>query len=314
MKLAVNISLHTMNPELRCRMMNNRFAGERIDDLRRMAKAGIKLNIQIVLCKGINDGDRLRFTLDELFELGVEAVAVVPVGLTKYRDGLYPLQPIDSETAAETIDIIDEYQKRFIRKYSRRTVYASDEFFIKANRTIPGANYYDDYPQYENGVGFIRVFADEFLTELKENFGKNLTPKEKFLLITGESSYAHVKRLVDYSKKLFPAINCEVVSIKNNFFGGGVTVTGLLVGSDIIEQIGKNRCKRARLDTKNSKTVECAPSTEKATILLISDMFKADTELFLDNTTKEDVEKALNMKAEIIPRDGQIIFKRICGQ
>jgi putative radical SAM enzyme (TIGR03279 family) len=296
MKLAINVSLHTTDPELRCRMMNNRFAGKRIADLRRIAKAGNKINIQIVLCKGINDGEKLKSTLDDLLAMGIEAVAVVPVGLTAYRDGLYPLQPIDAETASETIDIIEFYQNLFVHKTGRRSVYASDEFFIKAGRNIPPADYYDDFPQYENGVGFMRVFADEFLAELKANLGRR--PKNKTLIVTGESAYGFISNLIDYTKKLFPDLQCEVKAIKNNFFGGGVSVTGLLVGSDIIEQIGKYYRKDDNLDS---------------TILLIRDMFKADTELFLDNTTRKDVEDKLQRRVEIIDRDGAKIFQRITG-
>ncbi|MDR0943821.1 MAG: DUF512 domain-containing protein [Ruminococcus sp.] len=311
MKLAINISLHTTDPELRCRMMNNRFAGERIADLRRIAAAGNKVNIQIVLCKGINDGEKLKSTLDDLLDMqnSIEAIAVVPVGLTSHREGLYPLQEIDAETAAETIDIIGFYQTLFERKTGRKTCYASDEFFIKADRNIPGADYYDDYPQYENGVGFLRVFADEFLRELKVNL--HLRPKSNTLIITGESAYPFISNLIDYTKKLFPDLKCEVKAIKNNFFGGGVTVTGLLVGSDIIEQLSTSWCKGARLDGENPETAECASDTDNATILLLRDMFKADTELFLDNTTRKDVEEALFRRVEIIDRDGAKVFKRI---
>jgi putative radical SAM enzyme (TIGR03279 family) len=297
MKLAINVSLHTTNPELRCRMMNNRFAGEKIAALRRLAAAGVKINIQIVLCKGINDGERLKSTLDDLLEMGVGAIAVVPVGLTAHREGLYPLKPVDAETAAETIDIIDYYQSLFLARYGHKTVTASDEFFIKAGRNIPPASYYDDYPQYENGVGFLRVFADEFLSELRENVGKKAVGG-KSIIVTGESAYKFIANLIDYTKKLFPDINCEVFKVKNNFFGGGVTVTGLLVGSDIIEQIGNYKCKGEESDTA---------------ILLLRDMFKADTELFLDNLTRADVENKLGMKTEIIDRDGAQIFKRITG-
>jgi putative radical SAM enzyme (TIGR03279 family) len=297
MKLAINVSLHTTDPELRCRMMNNRFAGERIAGLRRIAAAGNKINIQIVLCKGINDGEKLGSTLDDLLEMGVEAVAVVPVGLTAYRDGLFPLQSIDAGTAAETIDIIEYYQSLFQNRTGRKTCYASDEFFIKAGRNIPSADYYDDYPQYENGVGFLRVFADEFLAELKANIGRK--PKGSTIIVTGESAYPFISNLIDYAKKLFPDLKCEVWAIKNNFFGGGVSVTGLLVGSDIIEQLSWSWCKYDNLDT---------------TILLSKDMFKADTELFLDNKTRKDVEEALQRRVEIIPRDGRAVFRRISGR
>jgi NifB/MoaA-like Fe-S oxidoreductase len=290
-------------------MMGNRFAGDCIDSLRRIAAAGNKVNIQLVLCRGINDGDELRFTLNELYNLGnIYAIAAVPVGLTKHRDGLFPLAPFDKESSQAVIDIIEEFADKFSarderqngypedacgRIPGRRSVYASDEFFLKAGKPIPDKNYYDDFPQYQNGVGFIRAFTDEFLYELRRNIScrKNYRG-EKYILITGESSYQSVSCLVDYAKNFFN-INTTVIPVKNNFYGGGVNVTGLLTGGDIISALsGKNL---------------------SGTLLLINDMFKKDTELFLDNKTRGDVEEALKLPCEIIRRDGVEILRKIAG-
>jgi NifB/MoaA-like Fe-S oxidoreductase len=309
MKLPVNVSLHTMNPELRVKMMGNRFAGECIESLRRIVAAGNKVNIQLVLCRGINDGAELRFTLNELYNLGnIYAIAAVPVGLTKHRDGLFPLEPFDKDSSQAVIDIIEEFARKFAarderqngypedelgRIPGRRSVYASDEFFLKAGKPIPNKDYYDDFPQYENGVGFVRAFADEFLYELRENIScrKNFRG-EKYILITGEGSFEPVSRLVAYAKNFYN-INTTVFKVKNNFYGGGVNVTGLLTGGDIISALsGENL---------------------SGTVLLIEDMFKKDTELFLDDKTRGDVEETLKLPCEIIRRDGTQIFKKIAG-
>jgi putative radical SAM enzyme (TIGR03279 family) len=294
MKIPVNISLHTMNPELRAKMMGNRFAGDCIENLRRIAAAGNKVNIQLVLCRGINDGDELRFTLRELYNLGnINAIAAVPVGLTAHRDGLCPLTPFDRASARAVIDITREFAEKFAARDGRRTVYASDEFFLLAGEPIPPASYYDDYPQYENGVGFVRAFADEFLYELR----RNIKDREnyhggKYIIITGESAFESVNRLVNYAKNFYN-INTVVIPVKNRFFGGGVNVTGLLTGGDIVSELsGKNL---------------------SGTVLLLEDMFKKDTDLFLDNKTLRDVENNLRLPCETIRRDGTEVFRKIAG-
>ncbi|MBR2912521.1 MAG: DUF512 domain-containing protein, partial [Oscillospiraceae bacterium] len=170
MKLNINVSVHTTNPELRCKMMNNRFAGEKLDYLRQMSDAGIRLNCQIVLCPGLNDGDELRRTLTDLGGMlpALQSVAVVPVGLTKFRDNLYPLEGFTKETAAEALDLIAEFQEKFLEEYGTRTVFPSDEFFLLAEREIPDGVYYEEYSQYENGVGMLRSLADEFHAAMED--------------------------------------------------------------------------------------------------------------------------------------------------
>ena len=169
MKLNINVSVHTTNPELRCLMMHNRFAGEKIAFLRQMADAGISMNCQIVLCPGLNDGDELRRTLTDLGSLmpNVNSVAIVPVGLTKFREGLYPLTLFNEKTAGEAIDIIEGFQHEFLEKYGTRLVFPSDEFYLIAKRPLHDADFYEEYPQYENGVGMLRSLYDEFESALK---------------------------------------------------------------------------------------------------------------------------------------------------
>jgi putative radical SAM enzyme (TIGR03279 family) len=300
MHLSVNVSLHTMNPALRVKMMNNRFAGEGINYLRRMVEAGVKVNIQMVLCPGINDGAELEYTLSELFNLfavsqSIESIAAVPVGLTKYRDGLFPLEPFDKTGAKAVIETIDTFGERFKERFGRRMVYASDEFFLLAGLPVPDTGYYEDYPQYENGVGFLRSFTDEFYAAMDETAVETAagtpTVGAPTIIITGESAYSTLVLLIEDAKSRFPGIDCTVIKVKNNFFGGHVTVTGLLTGSDIIAALQNlNLC---------------------GTVLINEDCFKKDTELFLDDTTLSDVSNALGCKCEKIPRDGFAVFERI---
>ena len=182
MRLNINVSVHTTNPELRCKMMNNRFAGEKLKYLKQIADSGLMLNCQIVLCPGLNDGEELVRTLDDLEKLmpNISSVAVVPVGLTKFREGLYPLEPFTPEKSAEALAIIEEKQQKCLEKYGTRMVFASDEFYINAGREIPNADYYEDYPQYENGVGLMRSLIDEF-TDLLRISGERFV-SVKFLL------------------------------------------------------------------------------------------------------------------------------------
>jgi NifB/MoaA-like Fe-S oxidoreductase len=255
----------------------------------------------MVLCPGVNDGAELKYTLSELFDLfarsqSIESIAAVPVGLTKYRDGLCPLEPFEKTGAKAVIDIIDTYGERFKTRFGRRMVYASDEFFLLAGLPVPDTGYYEDYPQYENGVGFLRSFTDEFYAAMDEaatgaeGAGTIGAPT---IIITGESAYSTLILLIEDAKSRFPQIDCTVIKVKNNFFGGHVTVTGLLTGSDII----------AALQSLNIH----------GTVLINEDCFKKDTELFLDDTSLSDVSNALGLKCERIKRDGFAVFERIYG-
>lgn len=282
MRLNINVSVHTTNPELRCRMMKNRFAGEKLRYLRELDEAGISLNCQIVLCPDLNDGAELRRTLDDLCALeNINSVAVVPLGMTKYRSGLEALRPVDGDCAAETIDIISEYQGKMLEKHGFRAVFAADEFFLLAERELPPAEYYEDYPQYENGVGMLRLLEDEFLAD-----AKTLRPESPVScsIATGAAAFPMINALAEKLCADFPMLSCRVYKIRNDFFGESITVAGLVTGGDLIAQL------RDR---------------ELGDYLLISSsMLRSGEELFLDDVTVDDAEKALGVPLRISAADG----------
>lgn len=293
MKLGINISVHTTNPELRCKMMNNRFAGEKLSYLRQMADAGISMNCQIVLCPGLNDSDELRRTLTDLGNLmpNISSVAVVPVGLTKYREGLYPLTLFDSVGAAVNIDIIEEFQQKFLKEYGTRLVFPSDELYLTAGKTIPGADFYEDYPQYENGVGMLRSLHDEFSEGLDE-VDTDISERE-ISIATGAAAYGFISALVQSAEKKHKGLKCHVYKIVNRFFGETITVTGLLTAADIMEQLKGKPLGRE---------------------LLISDsMIMKNSDLFLDDHSIGDVEKALDIKIRTVSNDGYDLLNAILG-
>lgn len=294
MKLSINVSVHTTNPELRCKMMNNRFAGEKLDYLRQFAEAGISMNCQIVLCPGINDGAELERTLTDLGKLmpSIQSVAVVPVGLTKFRDGLYPLKLFDKESAGKALDLIEDFRRDFLKKYGTRLVFPADEFYITAERPLPSGEEYEDYSQYENGVGMIRSLIDEFDSAFKMAEDDEIKPCSTSIA-TGELSYKYICELIEKTEKKWHNINCKVYKIRNDFFGETITVTGLITGQDLIAQL------------KDKPLGD--------TLLISSNMIKKDSDLFLDDYTISDVEKALNIKIRMVNNDGFELFDAITG-
>lgn len=293
MKLNINVSVHTTNPELRVKMMHNRFAGEKLKYIYQLAENGIKLNCQIVCCPNLNDGDELRRSLSDLGELmpNISSMAVVPVGLTKYRDGLFPLTCFTKESASETIDIISGYQKIFLEKFGTRTVFPSDEFFLIAQRELPPMEYYEDFPQYENGVGMMRSLIDEFenALELAEWEGG----KRHVSIATGYLAYKNVKRLAEKAEKYFPLLKCDVYRIRNDFFGETITVTGLITCQDLIAQLkGKNLGEN---------------------LLISTSMLRRDSTVFLDDMTVEEAEKKLDVKICPVQNDGYELLDAIIG-
>lgn len=294
----VNISVHTMNPELRVKMMKNKNAGESLKIIKRLADAGISMNTQLVLCPGINDGAELRRSIEELsaFYPSVQSIAAVPVGLTKFRDGLEKIEPYNKQTASEVIDIIEEYSSKFRKEFGTGLVYPADEFFIKAERDLPSEEYYDDYPQLDNGVGLVRSFYNDFLYEL-ENCNENPTNK-KATLATGVDFYPYLAELCKKAEAKFN-IKIEVRKIINNFFGETITVSGLVTGQDIANQL------------KNTDLGECLllPSS------MISD-YTNHTEnknKFLDDMTVEELEETLNTKIILTSGNGGQLLKDILG-
>ncbi|MDE6426854.1 MAG: DUF512 domain-containing protein [Ruminococcus sp.] len=293
MKLNINVSVHTTNPELRVKMMHNRFAGEKLKYIRQLADNGISLNCQIVCCPNLNDGDELRRSLTDLGELmpNISSMAVVPVGLTKFRDGLFPLTCFTPEKASETIDIISEFQEIFLEKYGTRTVFPSDEFFLIAGREFPPVEYYEDFPQYENGVGMFRSLIDEFekALEIAEWEGG----KRHVTIATGYSAYEIIRFLAEKAEKKFPLLTCNVYRIKNYFFGETITVSGLITAQDLTAQLkGKSLGDN---------------------LLISKSMLMTDSPVFLDDLTIEDVENSLNVKIKPVSNDGYELLDAIMG-
>lgn len=286
----INVSVHTTNPELRCKMMNNRFAGKTLEYLKRFAEAGLTINCQVVACPGINDGEELKRTIEDLEKLNVECVAVVPVGLTGHREGLYPLTPYNRQTAGETIDIIESYGEKFKEKYGRRIVYAADEFYIKANRQIPTPDYYEGYPALENGVGLVALLREEveFAVEDRE-FDESLN--HTVSVACGECTYAHLVETLKIINTKFPNVKINVYAIKNNFFGGEIDVTGLVTGGDLIEQL-----KDKDLGSK---------------LIIPSSMLRFEGDIFLDDVSVEEVQNQLNVKVSVTDTSGECLVSEV---
>ena len=243
----INISFQTMNPELRCKMLNNRFAGDALKKVDILNAAGIRMNGQIVLCKGVNDGKELEYSIRKLMEYlpNVESVSVVPVGLSRYREGLYPLEPFNAQDAGEIIDLIEKYQKICMEKYGTHFIQASDEWYILAGREVPeGGERYDGYLQLENGVGMIRLLLDEFHDGLKRRTAEKEAGKKpswegtrEISLATGRLAFPYLKKMSEEMMSEYPGLQIHVYEVINEFFGELITVSGLLTGQDIVKQL-----------------------------------------------------------------------------
>ena len=288
----VNISVHTTNPELRCKMMNNRFAGECLDILKRFDEAGIAMNCQLVLCPDYNDGDELKRSLADLMELpNVQSVACVPVGLTKYRENLTDIRSYDKKSAEMVLDIIEEFAVQYKERYSVRKVYGADEFYLKAQREIPESSFYGDFDQLDNGVGMWSLFKQEALDTI---FIDDLScDGKKRTAVTGTAAYPLISEIAKLTKAKHEKLDVDVIEIKNEFFGESITVAGLVTGSDIIKQL-KDR-----------------PLGEE--LLIPSVMLRHENDMFLDSVTVEDVEKALKVKIVITENDGAQFVYNILG-
>ena len=287
----INISVHTMNPELRCKMLNNRFAGDALKKIDKFYDAGITMNGQIVLCKGWNDGSELDFTIRELEKYfpHMQSVSIVPVGMTRYREGLAKLEKFNENDAKEVIDIIEGWQKKFLKKYGTRIVHASDEWYITAKREIPPEEQYEGYPQIENGVGMIRSLIDEFDEALKKAEPSDMA--REVSMITGVLAAPILEELMQKLKDKFPDITVHVHTIYNDFFGRDITVAGLLTGQDIIAQL------------KGKKLGEY--------LIMSNVMLRSGEEVLLDDLTISDIEKALQIKIHIVKSDGMSLLNSV---
>lgn len=289
----VNISVHTMNPDLRVKMMLNPRAGESLHYIEKLAKGGILLNTQLVLCPGINDGAELEYSLKKLGELypQVQSIAAVPVGLSDHRDGLYPLEPYTSETAGEVIDIIDRFNAEFEEKHGEIIAYAADEFYLKAEREIPDADYYNGFPQLENGVGMWALLESEFMQALDE-----CDTKEKFrrvTAVTGQAAYPLIKKLAEKATEKIKGLEVNVVCAKNRLLGGMITVSGLLCGEDIAyalegEDIGEE-------------------------LLIPPNSLRKEGDMFLDNMTVTELSQRLGVKVTANGSGGDELLYAMIG-
>ncbi|HIW57839.1 MAG TPA: DUF512 domain-containing protein [Firmicutes bacterium] len=285
----INISVHTTNPELRVKMLNNKRAGEVLGYIKRFADGGMFMDMQIVLCPGINDGAELERTLSDLSKLSgsIESISVVPVGLSKHRQGLYELERYNKETAGEVVDIIEKWQSRFKAELGRELAFAGDEFYIMAEREFPGYDEYQGFPQLENGVGMCASLIYEFGEALEAE--KNKRPKRRKTIATGKIAYDMISSLMGR----LDGDMIDVYAVENDFFGHNITVTGLITGGDIINQL-KGRDLGEQL-------------------LISESALRRGEDVFLDNTTVGDVEKALGVEVRVVPNDGYELLAAALG-
>lgn len=304
----INISFQTMNPQLRCRMLNNRFAGDALKKVDVLNEADIRMNGQIVLCRGVNDGEELEYSIKQLKKYipNLESVSVVPVGLSKYREGLYPLEPFGREDAAAVIDLIERFQKECYEEHGIHFIHASDEWYILAQRQLPEEERYDGYLQLENGVGMVRLLLNEFEEALEERrsqavqdspcsaAGQKTSPggqgiidhtvTEELSMATGRLAYPYIKQMTEQVMESYPGIRIHLYPIRNDFFGELITVSGLLTGQDIRDQLmGKPLGDR---------------------LLLPQNVLRSGERVFLDDLRVEDLEKALQVPVNIVKSSG----------
>ena len=293
----INISVHATNPELRCKMLHNRFAGDKLKYLDQLYEGHVEMNGQIVCCKGVNDGEELRRSIEDLSKYlpFMRSVSVVPAGLTKFRKGLYPLELFTKEEAGQVIDLIESYQKKFYERYSLHFIHASDEWYITAGREFPEAERYDGYIQLENGVGMMRLFLEEFDEAYQELLASPEYQEQKgtfrrtICMATGKLTYSTV---VDFAARLmqaYPGLTIRVYCIRNDFFGETITVSGLITGIDLTTQL---------------KERQAAGDDLGEALLIPSNMLRMGEQVFLDDMTVAQVEKQLGLKVVPIESGG----------
>jgi putative radical SAM enzyme (TIGR03279 family) len=288
----VNISVHSTNPELRKRMLNNKNAGKILEHIKKLYDNGIEMNMQVVLCKGINDGEELDRTIKELSEFlpVARSMSVVPVGLTRCREGLYPLEPFEKEDCIKVVKQIEGWQDKLLKERGTRFVYASDEFYVNGGIAIPDEENYEDFPQIENGVGMLASFEAEFNTALQSGMEK--VKNEKIIVATGEISYNFIKKLVSCAKMRYNINDIDVVCVKNELFGGRVSVSGLLGASDLFRELAGMTADK---------------------LLITESMLKADEDIFLDDVTLEYAQTKLGMEIVPVKNDGGCFLAALLG-
>ncbi len=289
----INISVHTTNEELRCRMLHNRFAGSALQKIKKLKDGGITMNGQIVLCKGWNDGEELERTIHDLaaFLPEMQSVSVVPVGLTKYRKGLARLEKFTKEDSLQVLEIIHRWQDIFLSNYNTRFIHGGDEWYINAGLPVPEASSYEGYLQIENGVGMLRSFRDEFVEHLRELAGDDR--KKEISMVTGVLATPFMEQLLLLFKTKFPNITVRLYTIRNDFFGENITVAGLITGGDIIRQL------------------KGLPLGEY--LMLPDSLLRNGETVLLDDVTVEDMENALQTRIRIVQSDGNFFLDTLIG-
>ncbi len=304
----INISVHTTNPQLRCTMLQNRFAGEALKKIERFYEAGIEMNGQIVLCKGINDGAELERTIRDLTSYipNMESLSVVPVGLTRYREGLYPLEPFEEEDAKRVIAIIEKWQAYCMERFGIHFVHASDEWYLTAGLPLPEEERYDGYLQLENGVGMVRLLVNEFeeamnrwtapekKAQIRSRTGLgNAAGRQRVTLATGFLMKPFLQEMSEQCMKEFPEYEIIVRAIRNDFFGERITVSGLITAQDLAAQLkGTDIGQR---------------------LLLPGNMLRSGEQVFLDDWTVAQLEKALQVRIDIVKSSGQDLLFSLLG-
>lgn len=289
----INISFQATNPELRCRMLHNRFAGDALKKVDILYRGGIEMNGQIVLCKGVNDGEELERSIRDLTRYLplLKSVSVVPVGLTRFREGLYPLEPFTKEEAREVLSVIHRWQEKIYKQYGLHFIHAGDEWYLLAEEDIPEEERYDGYLQLENGVGMLRLLFNEFEEGMSRLGGG--PGSGAISAATGKLAYPYIRRMADRVEEQFPGRKIHVYCIRNDFFGERITVSGLVTGQDIIAQLkGKELGSR---------------------LLLPCNMLKADEDVFLDDITVKEVSDALQVPVDIVKSSGQDLIDAMLG-
>ena len=280
----INISFQTTNPELRCKMLHNRFAGDIFPKVQRLYEAGIEMNGQIVLCKGVNDGEELERSIRDLSQYlpHLRSVSIVPVGLSKYRDGLYPLEPFIKEDADNVLERVHRWQKKLYAAYGLHFIHCSDEWYILAEQPMPPEEQYDGYLQLENGVGMLRLLNTEVQEAVQAMEGNDTV--RHFSVATGKLAAPYIEKNLSYVREKFPNIHGTVYAIRNDFFGPMITVSGLITGQDLIAQL-----KDQELGER---------------LLIPCNMLRAGENVFLDDITVEEAEEALQIKITVVNEDG----------
>lgn len=289
----INISFHTMNPELRCKMLNNRFAGDALEKVEKFYEAGISMNGQVVLCKGINDGAELEYSIEQLTKYlpHLQSVSVVPVGLTDHREGLYLLEPFDKEDACKVLELIHRWQERLYARHGTHFVHAGDEWYLLAGQEVAEEDTYDGYLQLENGVGMVRLLHEEIGRELMLKTGDDR--KRKVSIATGALAAPLLKKEAEKIRRKYSNVEIQVYSIENAFFGRRITVAGLLTGQDLERQL------------KNRQLGEA--------LLLTEHMMKSGERIFLDDMTVEELSRSLQVPVIIVESDGKALLEAVLG-